>query len=216
MADDSLLGEGPYWIEENTRIDIAIAETRIAQEKYVDALELLTRNERLTEECNKTLLHLKVLLFKAKCFEKTDKKRQAASTMTQALRLAANRFLLREMYQFGKTSSALVREAVCALNDNKNEEEARFINELKTLLSIDDSANDEGELPFAIEDITSREYELLGLLEKGLKNREIAEKMNVSSHTIAWHLKNLYGKLQVENRTAAVSVARRIVRPANA
>ncbi len=55
---------------------------------------------------------------------------------------------------------------------------------------------------------TPRETELLYLLEAGLDNSQIAERLSVSVRTIKWHLSNLYSKLDVKNRSAAVAKGR--------
>lgn len=52
--------------------------------------------------------------------------------------------------------------------------------------------------------LTSREYEILELVKSGLSNEEIAEKLYVSIHTVKSHMENIFKKLQVKNRTAAL------------
>jgi LuxR family transcriptional regulator, maltose regulon positive regulatory protein len=56
--------------------------------------------------------------------------------------------------------------------------------------------------------LTRREVSILKRLESGLSNKEIAEAVFVSEGTLKWHLHNVYGKLEVKNRTGAISRAR--------
>ena len=56
--------------------------------------------------------------------------------------------------------------------------------------------------------ISEREYEVLTLLAEGLSNKELADRLFVSTNTIKTHLKNLYEKLEVSRRTQAVQKAR--------
>ena len=56
--------------------------------------------------------------------------------------------------------------------------------------------------------ISDREYEVLGLLARGLSNQEIAESLFVSPNTVKTHLKHLYGKLNVSRRTQAIHKAK--------
>ena len=56
----------------------------------------------------------------------------------------------------------------------------------------------------AINSLTERESEILSHLAKGLKYKEIAEKLFISEGTVHTHLRNIYEKLQVRSRTEAV------------
>lgn len=57
-------------------------------------------------------------------------------------------------------------------------------------------------------DLTRQEMRALLLLNEGCSNKEIAHQMGVSLPTAKFHLKNLYRKLGVEDRRAAVYIAR--------
>ncbi|MBI5215546.1 MAG: response regulator transcription factor [Ignavibacteriae bacterium] len=54
------------------------------------------------------------------------------------------------------------------------------------------------------ENLTSREHEILSLLAKGYRYKEIAEMLFISIETVRTHLRNIYEKLQVRSRTEAV------------
>jgi DNA-binding CsgD family transcriptional regulator len=62
----------------------------------------------------------------------------------------------------------------------------------------------------AIESLSPREREILGLLAQGLSNKELARALSVSENTIKTHLANLYAKLGVGRRTQALAVAQRL------
>lgn len=55
--------------------------------------------------------------------------------------------------------------------------------------------------------LTDRETEVLVLLAQGCSNREIARELYLSVDTIKTHVRNLFGKLDVNNRTQAALVA---------
>lgn len=57
--------------------------------------------------------------------------------------------------------------------------------------------------------LTRREMQLLKLLARGYTYREVAEDLNVSSHTVNSHIKNLYRKLSVKTKNEAVFAATR-------
>ena len=54
------------------------------------------------------------------------------------------------------------------------------------------------------------EREILRLLNNGATNQEIADKLGTTVGTTKWHLNQIFGKLQVRNRTGAVVRARAI------
>lgn len=56
--------------------------------------------------------------------------------------------------------------------------------------------------------LTQREIEVLGFVSRGLSNRELASRLDLSETTVKWHLRNIFGKLGVANRTEAVFSAR--------
>jgi ATP/maltotriose-dependent transcriptional regulator MalT len=51
--------------------------------------------------------------------------------------------------------------------------------------------------------LTWRELQLLILMTEGLRNREIAGRIGISSHTVRTHLYNSFGKIGVRNRLEA-------------
>jgi DNA-binding NarL/FixJ family response regulator len=55
--------------------------------------------------------------------------------------------------------------------------------------------------------LTAREQEVLRLLARGLRNKEIAARLVVSERTVNFHLANIYQKLNVSGRTEALSKA---------
>ncbi len=57
------------------------------------------------------------------------------------------------------------------------------------------------------ERISARELEILTLVAQGKSNKEIARHLHISQATVKSHLLNIYGKLGVSDRTAAVTEA---------
>jgi NarL family two-component system response regulator LiaR len=55
--------------------------------------------------------------------------------------------------------------------------------------------------------LRKREIEILKLVAVGMSNKEIADNLYISTHTVGIHLVNLFKKLCVESRTAAVAYA---------
>jgi len=73
------------------------------------------------------------------------------------------------------------------------------------LLTIDSSLVPQTEPEEPSEELTPREVEVLRLLAEGFANREIATRLNISEHTIKFHIRSILGKLQASSRTEAVT-----------
>lgn len=58
--------------------------------------------------------------------------------------------------------------------------------------------------------LSKREIEVLEFMAQGMSNQEIADKMFVSLNTIKTHISNLFSKLEVKRRTAAVEEGRKL------
>lgn len=66
---------------------------------------------------------------------------------------------------------------------------------LKEFSPLGDGAGEADHSP-----LTTREREILGLVAKGMSNKEISVALDISEHTVKNHLKNILQKLHLENR----------------
>jgi len=57
------------------------------------------------------------------------------------------------------------------------------------------------------ESLTTREIDVLRLIQEGLRNKAIAAKLSISEATVNFHIKNIVGKLNANDRTHAVMIA---------
>lgn len=88
-----------------------------------------------------------------------------------------------------------------------------YINNLLKIIK-----NDHGNEAYVVDDqitdrnkdtvLSQRETEILLLVEQGSSDGQIADSVFLSIHTVKWHLRNIYNKLQVRSRTQAVAEAR--------
>ena len=59
-------------------------------------------------------------------------------------------------------------------------------------------------------DLTEREKEVLRLLERGWKHSDIGKELFVSVTTIRYHVRNIYTKLEVNDKVLAIKKARKL------
>jgi DNA-binding NarL/FixJ family response regulator len=118
--------------------------------------------------------------------------------LLQALRMGVRGYLLKS------GSPAELVEALKRLATGETVITPRLATEAALLAARE---LDMGGWPGAHLGLTRREAELLTLLGEGLSPRQAADKMQLSWQTVRTHTRNLYRKLEVSDRAAAVAVA---------
>ena len=78
-------------------------------------------------------------------------------------------------------------------------------NALRALLSADGQFE---ELAPTDNKLSKRQKQLIVMLDRGLSNREIAEELGISEHTVKVHLWRLFRRLGVKSRTQTIHYAR--------
>lgn len=80
---------------------------------------------------------------------------------------------------------------------------------LKAFGSRSETSTDAEAAPVG-QELTMRELKVLRKLQSGLSNKELADVLFITEGTLKWHLRNIYSKLGVVSRLAAVSMARQM------
>ncbi len=119
--------------------------------------------------------------------------------------------LARSLAVLGRSEEAL--NAAAAARDQLEELGAqmharrarRVLDAIKTEADVDHTSEDESPLPT----LTSREREVLCIIAEGCTNREIADNLCISEHTVHRHVTNILRKLDLPSRAAAAAHAAR-------
>lgn len=125
---------------------------------------------------------------------------RAASRMTEAAALAVPAGYVRPLLDEGPEAIALL-ESIAEASPHAR----AFLRGLRGVEPPPAAANAAAEAL-----LTSAEGGILRLLAEGRRNKEIAETFGISVGTTKWHVHNIYQKLEVEGRTAAVHRARQL------
>jgi DNA-binding NarL/FixJ family response regulator len=80
---------------------------------------------------------------------------------------------------------------------------------------LEEERREEGVMPLEDEELTAREIQVLQLVAGSRSNRDIAERLVISEHTVKNHIRSILAKLQVRNRrqAAVYGIARGWVQP---
>ncbi|MGD9660394.1 MAG: LuxR C-terminal-related transcriptional regulator [Porticoccaceae bacterium] len=189
-------------------IDLLIASGRHKQAEALVSIEL---KRAKTSACNARLVELE--LDSASLAVRSHQLNLGVRHVTKAVRIAATRRILRPFSDHSDSLDILITESKDSAWGFISEEERSFFAEVCRKLrgKSQDRAIDlaeKQENPQLLDDLTARELELLGFIDAGLSNQQLADRIDISLTTVKWHLQNLYGKLGVSSRTAALAKAR--------
>jgi len=128
--------------------------------------------------------------------------RRAVRILSRSVDFAATAGAVRLFLDLGPTAKALIREA---LGDSKAFPASSSGRAFLLNVQREPRANSLD----AQTDLSDRECDVLRELCRGRSNKVIARLLGLSDNTVKFHLKQIYRKLQVNSRTAAVFVAQR-------
>ncbi|MAA63487.1 MAG: helix-turn-helix transcriptional regulator [Alteromonadaceae bacterium] len=190
--------------------DITAARILNASDQPSAAIELLTPLRFSTElgQHHKHLIEVMVVFAEAQL--KNGKRTEAINVLTEALKRASKEGFIRLFVE----EDSVIHPLILAIDDASIQ--PAYLDRLKSLLRDQATAANptSGKASAGgdslIEPLSTRESEVLSLINEGLANKEIAERMDVAGTTVKAHIRNLYGKLQVKSRTEALARARQL------
>lgn len=180
-----------------------LARVWIAQGKVDQALELLAWLLDVTEAAKLMRSVIEILVIQALALQSQGNTTEAVIALERALVLAEPEGYIRTFVDEGAPLADLLRQA--ASGGISPEYVSRL---LAAFAEASDTA-----LPTSqplVEPLTERELEVLALIAAGMTNQEIGQELIITVGTVKRHLHNIYGKLNVSNRTQAVTRAREL------
>lgn len=176
----------------------------MAENKMEEALELLSELSLKADKGKLVSVLLEMMVLKVICFQALRKKSQAMIQLIEALKLAAKQGYIRVFLNEGNTIGMLLYEI---LYDRRTDQVSSifkksllqaFVKAIPTLETQSETVNTLNSLN---EPLTERELEILTLLNQGMSRQEISEYLKITINTAKSHIKNIYNKLEVHNRS---------------
>ena len=165
--------------------------------------------DAMVKRSGRRLLQLSIL--RAIALSRNGDASGAVEAMVTALKHGLTRGSVLAFLAEGPLGIDLVREARTHITGHCSVARLARLDEMLSACPYSASSAVPPKLPVPAslrEALTGREIDILGIVEKGLTNREIAECFGLSESTVKWHLRNIFDKLGVGNRTEAVFLLR--------
>ncbi|MBZ0280750.1 MAG: LuxR C-terminal-related transcriptional regulator [Anaerolineae bacterium] len=189
---------------------LTYAEVLIARGQAQDVLALLDRVELASEELTLGWLYLETVIVKATAYWQAQQHDQALEILQQALTLAEPEGHIRTFVDRGTIMETMLRrlDAACDPLSYVAELLRAFEDESQhtafIALDLSQRATDREHA------LSQRELDVLNLIAQGKTNHAIAEALIISEGTVKTHIKHIFRKLSVQNRTQAVARARQL------
>lgn len=179
----------------------------IAEEKYAEANAILPSLLEHADAHGQKRRAVTLLLLRAACEWRLGRETSARRFFSRAVAIAATG----PLYMTVMNMSWVIKELVARASnrDAANSQANAFVTTLKKRMGVEDEFHELDEREPAIGQLTPREREIVGLLDSTMKVPELADYLGLGVSTLKWHLRNIYSKLCVSNRSGAVAVARR-------
>jgi LuxR family transcriptional regulator, maltose regulon positive regulatory protein len=187
-SDKALRAASRYLLKQSPRV-------------VVEALNAAIENSQQRELAHRSV---ELLVLRALAKKEDEDWAGALADVRLALTIAAPRNYVRVFLDESRELGALIDRL--DVEQLRGSEAAPLARRLQRTMYTPDV---QGGAPIGMgEELTKRELSILKRLESGLSNKEIAEAIFVSEGTLKWHLHNVYGKLNVKNRTRAMARGR--------
>lgn len=183
------------------RVLLAYGQQKSSPPHLQDALRLLTRLYEFAKTGGRTIRVMETLLLQALVLQAQGEWKRSLDYLNQALNIPRYGNYMRLFLDEGKPMAALLQHAV---SKNIHAHEVHHL--IAAFGSVPEKKS--ASVQPLIEPLTKRELEVLHYLATGMSNQAIADQLFVSLAAVKWHALNIYGKLEVNNRTQAVTKAR--------
>jgi LuxR family maltose regulon positive regulatory protein len=188
----------------------------MAQARWDEALSLLTQLQPIVEGSARKTSLIELLALRALALQTQANSAESIAALVHALTLAEPEGYVRTFIDEGEAMRLLIAD--CRLRiEKRNGRLHAYVDKLLAAFQtagpgVDDLeiSQQHSKIQNPSEPLSERELEVLRLIGDGLSNHEIAAKLVIGLGTVKTHINNIFGKLDVKNRTQAVARAREL------
>ncbi|MFZ6026966.1 MAG: LuxR C-terminal-related transcriptional regulator [Chloroflexota bacterium] len=175
----------------------------LAQNDYQTALALSKRLLRQADAAGRMGLIIEILILRGLAFQGNKDTDQAVAALEKALSLAQPERCVRIFLDEGEAMTRLLCQV------RSRQVGSGYAAELLSKIG-GTSGMTQPSMQLLVEPLTTRELEVLKLIEAGCSNQDISEQLVISITTVKRHISNLYAKLGVESRTQAIAIGKEL------
>jgi LuxR family maltose regulon positive regulatory protein len=193
---------------------LTLARVLNMQGKYTEALTLLDHLLRAAQTDERNGSTIAILITQALVLESQGSKIRAFGQLERALTLAEPEGYIRVFIDEGEPIYCLLKEFRIhhreKIRNFAGSASSRLIKYVDVLLSAfsQTQTSERAHSDYWSGQISSRELQVLHLIELGLTNQEIAERLVIAVSTVKSHINSIYNKIGADNRVQALTIAR--------
>ncbi|MBD3289758.1 hypothetical protein GF337_13205 [candidate division KSB1 bacterium] len=183
----------------------------LASNQSDQVLQLIDKTFGIIEAEDWTYFRLDYLLLRAIAHKMLDEHREAVASLKEALAIGERGSFIRIFIDFGQPMLELLQSIYNELPSHSQKKVAPFSRKyIKKLIKAFDVSAVSRMIKGLVEPLSKRELEVLKLIAAGFTNQEIGEQLFISLNTVRTHTKKINYKLDVHNRTQAISKAKEL------
>jgi len=187
----------------------------IALEEYQYAIQLIDFVHGLAEGVGRTKRIMECLILKAFSLWETGCKEKATDIIGQAVDIGRAEAYTRTFLDEGEKINPILQALIKSRKSTSEHKGYLYqLAEGVKRTDTEDVVHNHVELQaggyLLLEALSQRELEVLSLLAVGKSNLQISQELNIKKNTVKWHIKNIFEKLGVNNRTSAVLAAQEL------
>lgn len=204
-AGGALTGAHPSGALTERQMTLVVEEIRlrVAEGRATEALRLAAGAIRSAVAAGRRRRLIELLVQQALAWSTLEDPVKAADKLSQALDLVGDEVILRPFLEAGTVIIPVLREL-------RQRPTHRAVADM-ILAAVQRIGKHAAQgAPANEERLHVREAKIIELIARGLRNREIAERLFLSEETVKWYIKRLFARLEVRSRTEAVAVARKL------